>query len=102
MIQPIAASKPVMTYIGMNEWIANMLPGHKLVYHVGSLMHDRQSGLHFQTVHGVALAASEAYDRGEVTLVQRKLAPLKFEYIAIKKAPVLGGKDRRNQPAGRT
>lgn len=80
----IAVRIPSLTHASVNELIAKMEPGQMLIYHVGSLMHDRLRGLHFQTVHGVALAAYEAYERGEVTLVQHKIAPLTFEYIAIK------------------
>ena len=95
---------PKLTAAAINELIPTMEVGQAIVYHVGSLMHDRLRGPAFQTVHGAAQAAWDAYERGEVTLVQRKLAPLTFEYIAIKRpsaAKVLGRQDGRDQPARR-
>ena len=74
-----------LTYASLNELLPKMEKGQALIYHLGSLMHDRLRGPMFQTVHGVALAAWEAYERGEVYLVQRKLSALQFEYIAIRK-----------------
>lgn len=74
-----------LTYASIKELLPKMAKGQMLIYHIGSLMHDRLRGPMFQTVHGVALAAYEAYQAGEVTLVQHKVAPLQFEYIAIKR-----------------
>lgn len=94
-----------LTYSAMNELLPALEPRQKMVYHVGSLMHDRVRGQHFATVHGVALAAWEAYERGEVILTQRKLTdPYTYEYIAIKRtrnAAGVGGKDGRNEPPRR-
>jgi hypothetical protein len=75
----------LLTYAALNELLPTMVKGQALVYHVGSLMLDRLRGPMYATVHGVALAAYQAYERGEVTLVQRKLAPLQYEYIAIRR-----------------
>lgn len=75
-----------LTFASFNELLPRMRPGHQIIYHVGSLMYDRLRGPSFQTAHGVALAAYQAYEREEVTLVQHKIAPLTFEYIAIKLA----------------
>lgn len=74
-----------LTYAKVNELIPAMEKGQALIYHYGSLMHDRKIGPMFATVHGCALAAFEAYQRGEVTLVQHKVAPLQFEYLAIRR-----------------
>lgn len=76
-----------LTYASLNELLPKLSEGQLLIYHVGSLMFDRLRGPMFQTVHGVALAAYQAYERGEVTLVQHKIAPLTYEYIAVKKGP---------------
>lgn len=76
---------PTLTATSVTEMLSRMAPGQILIYHVGTLMYDRIRGLEFGRVHGAAQAAWNAYVRGEVTLVQRKLAPLKYEYIAIRK-----------------
>jgi hypothetical protein len=81
-----------MTCAAINALLPTMLPGEALIYHVGSLMHDRVRGLEFGRVHGAAQAAWDAYERGEVTLVQRRIAPLKFEYIAIRRDAARVGK----------
>lgn len=107
-----------LTHATVTDLIPKMLPGQILVYHIGSLMFDRLRGPMCLTVNGVALAAYDAYKRGEVTLVQHKIAPLQYEYIAIKlpqagrnaargnESPrdqkVLGRKDGRDLPAGRS
>lgn len=101
----MAVRLPILTHATVAAFLEHADPGEALIYHVGSLMHDRLLGLHFQTVHGVALAAYQAYERGEVHLVQHKIGPLDHEYIAIKRArlpdAVLGGKDRPNKSARR-
>lgn len=74
-----------LTYASINELLPKMEKGDSLIYHIGSLMHDRLRGPMFQTVHGIALAAYQAYERGEVYLVQHKIAPLQYEYIVIKR-----------------
>lgn len=73
------------TAAALAELIPQMSPGQSVVYHTGSLMFDKLRGAHFQTVFGVAKIAWDAYEKGEVTLVQHKLAPLVYEYIAIKR-----------------
>lgn len=62
-------------------------PGTKIIYHTGSVMADRQIGQTFLTVNAVAAAAYDAYLNGQVTLVQKTLAPGIHDYIAIKRAP---------------
>lgn len=74
-----------LTHASVKELVPKMTKGQMLIYHVGSLMHDRLRGALFQTVHGVALAIYEAYEAGEVTLVQRKVGSCQFEYIAIRR-----------------
>lgn len=70
-------------------------PGDRWVYHIGSLMYDRQEGPECKAVHAQAKAAWEAYTVGLVTLVQRKTAPLEFQYIAIKRHPADVAKHRK-------
>lgn len=74
-----------LTYASTQEHILTMEKGQTLIYHVGLLMHDRQAGPCFQTIHGVALAAWEAFEQGKVTLVQRKMGIGHYQYLAIRR-----------------
>lgn len=67
------------------DQLVNAQPGQAIIYHTGSLMYDRLRGPMFQTVHGTALAAWEAYEAGLVILTQHKIAPLRYDYLAIKR-----------------
>lgn len=67
--------------------LAAAKPGETLIYHVGSLMYDRIQGLDFLAVAAVARAARTAYERGDCTLVQRRLGTNRFAYMAIKTGP---------------
>lgn len=93
---------PKLTAAALDELLPKMEVGQAIVYHTGSLMYDKLRGAQFQTVFGVAKTMWDAYERGQVTLVQRKLGPLVYEYIAIKrKAAVLGRSDGRDEQVGR-
>ncbi len=76
-----------LTYDTVTDALQRLKPGRALLYHTGSLMHDRKEGPAYHEVHGAAHAAYVAYTRGEVTLIQRKLKPLVFEYLAVRMAP---------------
>lgn len=57
----------------------------RIVYHTGSLMHDRQAkGFDgaWQVVDKLADAVRKAYERGLVTMVQRAICTQVFEYHA--------------------
>jgi hypothetical protein len=90
---------------GAKDLIAKMVPGQAMIYHVGSLMHDRRKeGPYSRMVDEVARIFYSAFELGEITLVQKRIAPLVFEYIAIKRlgdAKRVGSKNRRNQSARR-
>ena len=73
-----------MTRVNFLAKLAHAQRGEKVVYHTGSLMFDRMIGQQFQTVHAIGVAAWEAYMQGRCLLFQRKIAPLQFEYIAVK------------------
>jgi hypothetical protein len=60
-----------------DNWLANAVPGERLVYAVACSLADR--GL----AHEVPKLARAAYRGGRVELVQRRLGPYSFEYIAI-------------------
>lgn len=59
--------------------------GTRIVYHTGSLMYDRVTGPDFQQVHATACEARETYEQGVCLLMQHKVAPLQYEYIAQKR-----------------
>ncbi len=93
------AEQALATAATVNDVIATLKPGHTYVYHVGSLMHDRARRKNavssFALIEGAAKAAWDAYERGEVTLVQRRLAHLQHEYILIKRHPEKPKANRR-------
>jgi hypothetical protein len=84
-----APSHIAYTAHGVTDAIALLSPGQHIVYHRGSLMFDRKVdnvlGMEARRVDETAKAAWAAYMCGEVELVQRKIAPLKYEYIAIRR-----------------
>jgi hypothetical protein len=73
-----------MTRLEFLSKMATMQPGEKVIYHVGSLLFDRQIGEDFQCVHNLAFATWEAMENGSCALTQRRLMPLMCEYIATK------------------
>ncbi len=67
------------------KWIARAPRGKRRVYHVGSLMYDRERSVNkdFAEVNAIAEAAWDAHKAGHVVLTQRKLSGQhKFEYVA--------------------
>lgn len=77
------ANDPLMTGDTFRSLIYSLKRGQKLVYHVGSLMADRQRPRQGETIRSTAMAAWKAYEMGKVTLVQRYLSPSRYEYIAV-------------------
>jgi len=67
--------------------IATLPAGRALIYHIGNMMWDRERGTGFQRVNSTAHAAWEAMEAGKVYLVQRRVLPDVFEYVAIKRDP---------------
>lgn len=78
---PIGAPLTRLSFLAM---LAAARTGDKIIYHVGSLMFDRQIGASFQAIHGLAYAVMEACEQGRVLLVQHKICDNRFEYIAVK------------------
>lgn len=58
--------------------------GDAIVYHTGFLLNDRQKGSQLEATADAAWAEHLA---GRCTLVQRRLGPSSYEYIAIKLDP---------------
>lgn len=71
------------------DWIANALGGDAITYHDGFLMRDRseQGELPLrerQRINSLARRALIANELGLLHLVSRKVAPGRFEYIAVR------------------
>lgn len=71
------------------QTIASRLPGTTAVYHIGSLAHDRGSDIPMSKrspqqrgVDAIAELAWQLCERGIVNLVQQRVGPNKWEYIA--------------------
>ena len=83
------ALAPRLDEIAFCAWVAHAEPGEALAYHQGSLAIDRDPpGQPFLSAEARALAktgdmAMKLADRGFVHLVQRRLAPDQFLYLAI-------------------
>jgi hypothetical protein len=78
-----------MTSREFNLWMRSAYKGCKLIYHTGSLARARGEGKALAgtdraKVQELGDYAHIAYKTGEVTLVQRRVAPDCFDYIAIK------------------
>ena len=80
---------PRLDEIALCAWLAQAEPGEALAYHQGSLAIDRcPPSQPFQAPEARALAktsdmAMKLAERGFVHLVQRRLAPDQFLYLAI-------------------
>lgn len=80
---------PRLDEIALCAWVAHAEPGDALAYHRGLLAIDRgPSGQPFLSPEARAIAktgnmAMKLAERGFVHLVQRRLAPDQFLYIAI-------------------
>lgn len=72
-------------------WYAQSFRGKSYVYHVGYLARDRETKprddtekAYYAEIANVANYAYKLQEAGKVSLVQRRLEPMKFEYIAVK------------------
>jgi hypothetical protein len=80
---------PQLDEVALCAWVAHAEPGEALAYHQGSLAIDRgPPGQPFMSTKALALAktsdmAMRLAERGFVHLVQRRLAPDQFLYLAI-------------------
>lgn len=75
----------------IKAWYINALRGKRLVYHTGYLARDRETKPRDPTEKAyydeMAAAANYLYrlsEEGRVALVQKRIAPMQFEYIATK------------------
>ena len=83
------ASGPEIDEIALAAWIAQAEPGDSLVYHRGFLAVDATSVIsklsaeRQRTLQLVAAAARRAAEQNLVHLVQSRLGPDAFAYIAV-------------------
>lgn len=83
---------PALDEVGLSAWIAQAAPGETLVYHRGFLAVDATSVIsklpaeQQRALRLVASAALRAAEQGLVHLVQARIGPDQFAYIAIARA----------------
>lgn len=77
--------------VNFKAWYTNALRGKKYTYHVGYLARDREAKprdaaekAYYEEIGAVANYVFRMYEEGRITLVQKRLEPMRFEYIAIK------------------
>ena len=70
-------------------WVVQATPGARLIYHVGDLARDRYK----PDIARQACAWMRLSDRRLVILLQRRLGPRRFAYIAERTAEPLSGAD---------
>ena len=86
------AAGPALDEIGLSAWIAQAAPGETLVYHRGFLAADAAAVIsklppeQQRALRLVASAALRAAEQGLVHLVQARIGPDQFAYIAVARA----------------
>ena len=79
-------------------WLRQAAPGDRVVYHRGYLAVDRVRGStglsepDRRELLAVAKAAMMLAERGEIHLVQRRIEPGSFSYLAVKARPDPGSR----------
>jgi hypothetical protein len=78
----------------VRTWLETSKPGHVLLYHVGFLSIDRCNAaykngvLEYDCTTPISDKANmiiEAWEAGKVHIFQRKIADMKYEYLAVKR-----------------
>ena len=89
VVSIFGAAGPALDEVGLSAWIAQAAPGETLVYHRGFLAVDATSVIsklpaeQQRTLRLVASAALRAAEQGLVHLVQARIGPDQFAYIAV-------------------
>jgi hypothetical protein len=75
----------------LTAWYRNSLRGTKVVYHTGFLARDREAKArdaaekeYYKELNAASNYMFKLAEEGRVALVQKRLEPNKFEYIAVK------------------
>lgn len=83
--------KQIDSDVSFDYWLKGAKPGEWVVYYEGFLMRDREVFIrgggfvdNLPARIKAAISAWKAYMRDEVKLVQKKLEPYEYHYIAIK------------------
>lgn len=89
IVSIFGAAGPALDEVGLAAWIAQAAPGEALVYHRGFLAVDATGAVsnltpeRQRTLRNVAAAALRAAEQRLVHLVQARLGPDHFAYIAV-------------------
>ena len=89
VIALFGAAGPVLDEVGFSAWLAQAAPGEALVYHRGFLVVDAISPASSlapeprSTLRAIAATAMRAAECDLAHLVQARLGPDQFAYIAI-------------------
>lgn len=89
MTARVLASAPAVSEITLMAWVDVAEPGARLVYHTGFLVVDTTPNVSLlgkETLEGLRATADAAYrlaELGRVHLVQERLGPDHFAYLAI-------------------
>ncbi len=84
----------MITYDECQDWCDHAEKGDKLVYHRGLLLADRMAldnrdgriiSVIIEPIDRIAKQMWQAYRFGQVCLVQQKIAPFTYDYIAVKR-----------------
>ena len=92
VVSIFGAAGPALDEVGLSAWIAQAAPGETLVYLRGFLAVDATSVIsklpseQQRALRLVASAALRAAEQGLVHLVQARIGPDQFAYIAIARA----------------
>jgi hypothetical protein len=92
VVSIFGAAGPALDEVSLLAWIAQAAPGETLVYHRGFLALDATSIIsklpaeHQRALRLMASAALRAAEQGLVHLVQARIGPDQFAYIAIARA----------------
>lgn len=84
----------MITINELQHWLSDPTEPKKVVYHVGQLSRDRlRYEVHdgkmivvtYEPLHSIAEILFELAEKGKVILVQKRVEPFVWEYIAIRK-----------------
>lgn len=89
VVRPVRIQPPRLTEIEFCAWLAQAAPGDRLEYHRGFLAVDTEKKISLlrerdrQTLRDLRHRALVLFEQGLVHLVQERLGPGHFAYIAI-------------------
>lgn len=102
MKETIPRQDEEVTAATFEAWLKHARPGDRFEYHRGYLTADRVhvmnipaiggfAHVYMEPLHSLASAVWGAYERSKVLLVQQKLGPGVFRYLATKSTPARRG-----------